>query len=35
MFGQLLLPLQAGGKIRLGDPVQVLEQKRGVATTPT
>ena len=28
MFGQLLIPLQAGGKVKLGDPVQVLEMKK-------
>ena len=27
-FGQLLLPLKAGGKIRIGDPVIVLEYKK-------
>ena len=28
LFGQLLLPLGLGGRIRLGDTVQVLERKK-------
>ena len=28
MFGQLMVPLQAGGRIRVGDAVEVLERKK-------
>ena len=27
MFGQLMLPLQVGGKVRVGDEVTVMERK--------
>jgi len=28
MFGQLMVPLQSGGRIRIGDTVEVLERKK-------
>ena len=28
MFGQLMMPLQAGGKIKIGDVVTVLDKKK-------
>ena len=28
MFGQLMIPLQAGGQVKIGDPVEVLEKKK-------
>lgn len=28
MFGQLMIPLQAGGKIKIGDVVTVLDKKK-------
>jgi len=28
MFGQLMVPLQVGGRIRVGDAVEVLERKK-------
>ena len=28
MFGQLMIPLQAGGKIKIGDIVTVLDKKK-------
>ncbi len=28
MFGQLMIPLQAGGRVRLGDAVEVIEKKK-------
>ena len=27
MFGQLMLPLQVGGKVRVGDEVTVMDRK--------
>ena len=33
-FGQLMIPLQAGGRVRVGDTVEVIERKRtGTPTT--
>ena len=32
-FGQLMIPLQAGGRIRVGDTVEVIERKK--TATPT
>ena len=26
-FGQLMIPLQSGGKLKLGDPVEILMKK--------
>ena len=28
MFGQLMLPLQVGGKVRVGDEVTVMDRKK-------
>ena len=28
VFGQLMIPLQAGGKIKIGDVVTVLDKKK-------
>lgn len=28
MFGQLMIPLQAGGKVKLGDPVEIIDKKK-------
>lgn len=30
MFGQLLIPLQSGGRVRVGDRVTVVERKKNV-----
>ena len=33
MFGQLLIPLQTGGIVRVGDTVTVLERKKKAPAT--
>ncbi len=28
MFGQLMIPLQAGGQVKIGDPVEIIDRKK-------